>query len=483
MNKTTKLTALFFAVLLAAYSVSSCSSAEKTGENDTTDAVSVPETTAAVTEPALSDDLPEMDFGGYEFQILSSQTTSQHAITAINEQTGDVLNDAMYNRTRAVEEKYNIVFLDDYLPGDAWVANDVFANSVKAGDSAYDLAMLLERGAFSMTHEGYFLDFSTVENVNLSKPYWNQNINETINLSDAVYMTYGSAQLCLYDLTFVLLFNQKMIGDLGLENPFDLVLDGTWTFDKMYEMGKAAVKDVDGDGKWGERDIYALEGANNSLSMSYLASARQRTIEKNGSDIEICLLTNPLIEEIFTRIMDICHEPGYCYQKPLHQDTYFHVGQALFADHTFYSIIGLRDMEDDFGIIPFPKYTQDQEDYGVFLSAGTRTMVVPTTAEKPELSGAVLETLHYLSYEDVMPAYYEVTLKEKVSRDSVSSQMLDLIMDSIYYDLGMTMFNDYIKDPIFTTLFNANRDAYVSTVNKRMKAIESAIADAQSRNQ
>ena len=82
-----------------------------------------------------------------------------------------------------------------------------------------------------------------------------------------------------------------------------------------------------------------------------------------------------------------------------------------------------------------------------------------------------------------MPAYYEVTLKEKVSRDSVSSQMLDLIMDSIYYDLGMTMFNDYIKDPIFTTLFNANRDAYVSTVNKRMKAIESAIADAQSRNQ
>ena len=110
MKKTTKLTALFFAALLASYSVSSCGSAEKTDKNDTTDAVSVPETTTAVTEPALSDDLPEMDFGGYEFQILSSQTTSQHAITAINEQTGDVLNDAMYNRTRAVEEKYNIVF-------------------------------------------------------------------------------------------------------------------------------------------------------------------------------------------------------------------------------------------------------------------------------------------------------------------------------------------------------------------------------------
>jgi len=476
MKKHGKRIAIFLALLTAVSSFISCGGGTVTETADTTP---VQETVLTETETELSDDLPEMDYEGYAFQILSSVTSSQHAITAINEQTGDILNDAMYDRTRLVEEKYNITFMDDHLPGDAWVTNDTFTNSIMAGDSAYDLAMLLERSAFSMTDEGYFLDFAKLENVNLQKPYWNQNINETINLSDAVYLTYGSAQICLYDLTFVLLFNQRMITDLALENPFDLVQEGTWTFDKMYEMGNAAKQDVDGDGKWGENDIYALEGASNSLSMNYLASARQRTIEKNGDNIEICLLSNPLIEQIFTEVTAMCWETGYCYQKPLHVDTYFHTGQSLFADHCFYSIISLRDMEDDFGIIPFPKYTTEQKEYGVQLTAGTRTMVVPTTAAKPELSGAVLETLHFLSYKDVMPAYYEVTLKQKVSRDSVSAQMLDLIMDSIYYDLGMTMFCDYIKDPIFTNLFKSNKNTYVSTVNSKLSAIESALADAK----
>ena len=78
-----------------------------------------------------------------------------------------------------------------------------------------------------------------------------------------------------------------------------------------------------------------------------------------------------------------------------------------------------------------------------------------------------------------MPAYYEVTLKQKVSRDSVSAQMLDLIMDSICYDLGMTMFCDHIKDPIFSTLFKGNKREYVSTATKKIPAIEAAIAAAR----
>ena len=57
--------------------------------------------------------------------------------------------------------------------------------------------------------------------------------------------------------------------------------------------------------------------------------------------------------------------------------------------------------------------------------------------------------------------------------------MLDIIMDSICYDLGMTMFNDNIKDGIFTMLFKANLRKYSSAVNGKMKAIEAAIAAAK----
>jgi hypothetical protein len=95
------------------------------------------------------------------------------------------------------------------------------------------------------------------------------------------------------------------------------------------------------------------------------------------------------------------------------------------------------------------------------------------------MTGAVLETLNFLTYKDVVPAYYEVTLKQKVSRDNVSSQMLDLILNSIYYDLGMTMFCDTVKDGVFTPQFKNNNTAYVSTTTKQIPKIEKAIMDAR----
>ena len=478
-----KTLALLLALLMLTPAAASCGNA---AVETTADTAPAEETIPTETETELTDDLSPMDFGGVGFLVLSSSTGTQHTITAINEQTGDILNDAMYDRTQTVAEKYNIDFLDDHVPGDAWVSLDIFTNSVLAGDQAYDLAMLLERRAFVMTNEGYFTDIGSLEHVNLSKPYWFQDVNKTINFTDATYISYGSAQIGMYDMTHVLCFNQNMAAYLGLESPYDLVLEGTWTLDKLQEMGQTAMRDANGDGEWGTDDIYAIVGGRNALPVNFLASARVRTIEmmEDGS-VNIALLTNPLIEEIFTKVSDMCWETGFWYTKSESSntywltDTYFQDDQALFADQTFYSIISLRDMVSDFGIVPFPKYTADQEQYGVMVEAGTRAMVVPTTAKDPKLCGAVLETLHWLSWRDVMPAYYEVTLKQKVSRDSISAQMLDIIMDSICYDLGMTMFNDNVKDGIFTELFKGNKREYVSTATKKIPAIEAAIADAR----
>ncbi len=476
--------ALLLALLTAASAFAGCASESE--ETDASTETAPVETAPIETETELTDDLPEMDFEQYSFTVLTSSTTTQHSITAINEQTGDVLNDAMYDRTRAIEDKYNIVFCDDYVPGDSDAALNAFTNAVTAGDDAYDLAMLLERRAFALTNMGYFTDIASLEHVNLDKPYWFGDINDTINFSDATYLSYGSANIGLYDMTHVLCFNKNMATDLGLESPYDLVLEGTWTLDKLQEMGQAAMQDKDGDGAWGMDDVYGLVGAVNALPVNFLASARQRTIVK-GEDgaVEIALLSNPMIEEIFTRVSDMCWETGFWYTKTTDSNSYwrtesfFQEDQALFADHTFYSTIALREMVSDFGIVPFPKYTVEQESYGVMVEAGTRTMTVPVTIQNPKLSGAVLETLHYLSWRDVMPAYYEVTLKQKVSRDNVSAQMLDIIMDSICYDLGMTMFNDNVKDGIFSNLFRNNKREYVSAATGKIKAIEAAIAAAR----
>ncbi len=486
-----KLFSLFLAALLAlsALSAVSCSQPAAEGEEEAAPSQAneegaAPETVPE-TEPAITDDLPEKDFGGVGFVILTSSTQTQHSITAINEQTGDVLNDAMFDRTQFVADKYNIDFKDDFVPGASDAALTAFTNSVQAGDGDFDLAMLLERRAFNMTGQGYFMDQKEMPNVNPDKPYWFGDVNRAINFTEHMYISYGATQICLYDMTHILLFNQNMLANLGLENPYDLVFAGTWTFDRLFDMMETARQDADGDGEWGDGDVYGIMGATNALPDNFLASARHRTIDK-GEDgtVDVRLLSDPVIEEIYTRVTNTLWEGGMWYTKSTDSNSYwrtqtlFQDDQALFADHTFFSTITLRDMVSDFGIIPFPKLTEDQDRYGVLVEAGTRAMTVPVTVKDPELSGSVLETLHWLSWRDVMPAYYEVTLKQKVSRDNVSAQMLDLIMDSIYYDLGMTMFCEQVKDGIFTSLFGANNVNYVSKVTGSMKVLQKTIDKA-----
>ena len=99
-------------------------------------------------------------------------------------------------------------------------------------------------------------------------------------------------------------------------------------------------------------------------------------------------------------------------------------------------IEGLRGMETDFGILPFPKYDENQANYLSLVNAYIGSALsVPATAN-PEESGAVLEAMAYESRYTLQPAYYDVMLKNKVSRDSDSEDMLKIIFGNMTYDIG-----------------------------------------------
>ena len=480
-------TTLLCALLLAgAALLASCGESAAQPE-DGTAATNDPVPQESETEDGTPEDpVPAKDFGGKTFTVLTSSSTTQHTNVAYNTQTGEVLDDALYSRTKAVEEKFNITFADDYVPGDAGAANDSFTNSVQAGEDAFDLAMLLERRAFAITNEGYFLDIAELPNIDLSQPWWFSDVNATINPTDKTYLSYGSVNLGLYDMMHVLLFNKQMVSSLDLDDPYEMVLSGDWTFDKMAEMARAARSDADGDGTWGTGDIYGFVGGYNTTVVDFLAGARVSTITVDDKkNVEIRLLSDPKIEEIYTKVRETFWDTGFWYTKSQSSnnyyltDTYFQTDQALFADHTFYSVGLLRDMKSDFGIIPFPKADAAQKEYGTLAEAGTRTMTVPSTVKDTELVGSVLETLNFLSWRDVMPAYYEVTLKQKYSRDSISAQMLDIITNAVYYDLGDTMFNDLVKDGLFTAIFKVNKSDYVSSATKTITKLEKEVAKAK----
>ena len=137
--------------------------------------------------------------------------------------------------------------------------------------------------------------------------------------------------------------------------------------------------------------------------------------------------------------------------------------KGLFLDTTFKLITNLRDMDTDFGIIPYPKWDEAQKDYCSRVEGGDFP-IVPVTNKKLEMTGVLLEAMCAESAKHVIPAYYDKMLKGKVARDEESAEMLDIIFRNRIYDLGDTFWNPILRDGIFLQMFNENDRALASKI-------------------
>ena len=108
----------------------------------------------------------------------------------------------------------------------------------------------------------------------------------------------------------------------------------------------------------------------------------------------------------------------------------------MFYAHFMYTATELRDMEDDFGILPFPKKDEKQEKYITGLRDTFVGFCVPTGNKDPEFVGTIMEALCVSGSKNVIPAYYDVVLKVKTARDEDSADMLDIIKESVTVDFA-----------------------------------------------
>ena len=142
----------------------------------------------------------------------------------------------------------------------------------------------------------------------------------------------------------------------------------------------------------------------------------------------------------------------------------------------------LRTMDQDFGIIPPPKFDENQSNYYVTVDTWCASPVsVPITVKDKEITGLILETLAYESRYLLLPAYYDVQLKTKLARDDESSAMIDIILNNRLYDLGDIYYWGNIvtyyeglaqgKGESLATYWDKNGNKIISAMEKTMDKI------------
>ena len=107
-----------------------------------------------------------------------------------------------------------------------------------------------------------------------------------------------------------------------------------------------------------------------------------------------------------------------------------------------------RDIDFGYGVLPYPKWDETQENYNTTVLTTYSVMSVPADCTDKDRAAAVCEALAYESWKSVTPAYFETALKVKYVADNDSAQMFDIIRDGVSFDFGYiyTMPMDGISD-------------------------------------
>jgi len=130
-------------------------------------------------------------------------------------------------------------------------------------------------------------------------------------------------------------------------------------------------------------------------------------------------------------------------------------------------------METDFGMLPYPKYDENQDSYNTnLMTQRIQGISVPTTNTDPERTGIILEALAYHS-DIVRTAYYDITLTGKYARDEESIAILDTIFESRCYDIGKAFDWGGIAKLIQNSTLN--NGGFVSSIEAALPSAQTAM--------
>lgn len=477
--------ALLIAATAAACAQTPASTDNTDAENGQTVATSVFETESETrASDAVRALFADTDLGGATFNIIAPAASSHWIYSGkfnevcADEYTGEIVNDSLYERNMAVQELLNCKLTFD-LQTSLGNIETVVAQNAAAGDATYDIALTTMTAQASNMLKGNLLNVKMLGNLNLENPWWDKNEIDTFTYKNKLYWLCGDINIGDDYAVQVLYFNKKMCNDFGLETPYNAILDGTWTIDKMYGMTTSVKADLDSDGSMTINDRWGLVECNNHV-MHWLYPMGETLVDV-GADgtLEPRILNERHINAVDT-LFDYFVTKGMAYPGDVNNDvTPFTESRTLFYGNQLYTLELLRDMEDDFGIIPMPKMTSDQKSYGAFISHGGGTaFAVPVTNNRHDETGALLEALCGMSTDTLRSAFYDVLFSSKFVRDEESVAMLDTIFANKTYDWGVDFSWASSFTSLYANLITSGTNDYVSTATKLQKSSAKLLAKA-----
>ena len=368
------------------------------------------------TETVLTAALPEVNYDGYAFTILTLKDYSRRYHLTADETSGEPLNDATYERNNKIYDRLGVEITTH--EDDSTAA--ALQNAVASGDTTYSMVLPhpnAEVGLLKMVSLGLLYNQNELPIVDWSKPWWNDNARQTLSIKDTAYLASGDYSLTCQGMQGIL-FNKELMTNLGITaNLYELVREGKWIMDAFLPLVEVAPVDLNGDGKMTADDRFGI--LPNNIGYCWQIAMGQPFTAKDEDGYPRAAMQTERMQRIVElccqmATSDACFVTSYSYATYESSDfkKIFTEGRTLFAALDIGGLYAtLRDIEFDFGIVPFPKFDEAQDGYKTFCGAGIEG--VPIHIEDPQRTGVILEALSYYSYEYQRPVFFDIVLETR----------------------------------------------------------------------
>lgn len=429
---------LIFGIMLSVFACSNNAIREESTQPTINDVAESSDAGDKVDNRFLNVNYDNREFRVYTSVDASDATNANEFIEGLGEQTGDIVNDAVYARNLKVEELLGVKlkFIQSSYSYDT-AANGI-RTVIMSGSDDYDLIINDLRAMAALSIEGMFHMVSDKENFDFSKSYWYEDFMEELQIIPGYsYLMAGDYFMDVIASCHALFYNKQLIEN-NYSDPdyiYNLVLDGNWTYDEMIKIVSESYVDIDGNGaaNLGDQFGFTVQGSW-GCAIPFVISSGIKFIDRASGVPEFAFNNERSISYV-DKLNELWNNNGTIYSVSNAdvsgglRNIFANSQTVIVGYQRLGDLMKMRDITFDIGIIPYPKvYAED--DYITSAHDTTEIGVIPLTSEDLDFITTVTEVLNRETLLLVIPEYYETALKVKYTTDVISATMIDIIHDS-----------------------------------------------------
>ena len=489
MKKT--LTVLLALAMLSSAVMTSCSDA--TDNAETTAASSQTSSPDAASAEELEAEEPQdfytmtglprdLNLNGYDIKF-DVEEGNNGTLTArsvwVEEDSGDIVDAAVFERNMNVMEglNCNITLLASDTYGSSANTKTRLRTQVQAGSDDVQLAGFYQYYGTVIATENLVYNMANFPYNDFTRDYWGVGYMDALSYKGAYFFATGPMALRYTGGVYVTYINSNLWNEFYADtNLYDVVRDGKWTYDYLYDVTNATYIDANGNGSADASDTYgfilSLQDMVDGMAVGADVKWSERDSEGNVSIIVNNERSISFYEKLYKLMYNSTGAHSATQDDSVTVMKMFNDGYGMATiNKMFQAEIYLREMEDNYTILPLPKLDETQAEYNSAIHDGCTIFAIPITTGNPDAVSAVLEALAAESARLVSPAYYDQALKVKYTRDSDSGEMIDLIYSNISTDFAF-MYSNNLTDiaHLFRNNISNKNEALASAMAKSEKA-------------